>query len=131
MPAKSKRIAHCIANLFFYRRTDRIIQITLFIRLHCSNSLMNKTIFQRFHAGHEFHAAGCSKKMSDHGFCGVYDQIFCSITKCLMNSPGFKQIIVMGACSVCIDVFHLGRLHTSFFHCKFHRSGCSCSILCR
>ena len=68
MSAKSKRSTHCIVNLFFYRSSDRIIQITLFIGLRCSDCLMDKSLFQRFYTGNKFHAAGCTKKMADHGF---------------------------------------------------------------
>ena len=44
MSAKAKRIAHCIMDLFFYRSTDRIVQITLFVRICGSNCLVDKTI---------------------------------------------------------------------------------------
>ena len=33
--------------------------------------------------------------------------------------------------SMRVNVFYLRWLNTSFFHCKFHCSGCACSVLCR
>ena len=68
MSAKAKRIAHCIADFFVNRCTDRIIQITLFIRYFIAYGFMEIAVLNFLYAGDKFYGSCCSQKVADHRF---------------------------------------------------------------
>ena len=69
--------------------------------------------------------------MTDHGFCRINIYIICIFTKCFLNCSCLIEIIVVGTCSVCIDIINVCRCNASLVDRECHGSCCTLSILGR
>ena len=92
---------------------------------------MNKTFLNRFYAGDKLYCTGCTKQMSDHRLRRIHFHVFCLFSKYFFDCNRLKQIVVMCAGSMCIDVCHIFWLNSCLFNCIFHRSCSSGSVLNR
>ena len=69
--------------------------------------------------------------MSDHGLCRIHYNILCRVAKRELDRFCLEQVIMMGACSVGIDIINLLRSHIRFLHGKLHSHSRAFSVLCR
>ena len=81
MSTECQRVCQGVLKIHIHAMSLYIIQIQFFVRMLKTYSLMYITIVHLKNTCNKFNCSGCSKQMSDHGFCGVYFDIICMITK--------------------------------------------------
>ena len=92
---------------------------------------MYVSVLDGLDAGNEFHAACCAQKMAHHGFCGVYLYFSGMVSQCQLDSLCLKQVIVMSAGSMGIDIVNIFRLNACVLNGILHGAGRTASVLCR
>ena len=67
--------------------------------------------------------------MTDHGFRRIDDKIFGILAKSFLNCLCLKKVIVMGTCTMGIDILYFRWSNACLFHGQFHSFGGT--VLCR
>ena len=109
MSSKSERIRQNIIYIFLYRSAYRIVKITLRIYIFCSHCLMNKSVQNTLYTDYELYPACRAEQMTDHRLCRVDGNIFCRVAEREFDGFRLKQVIMVCACSVSIDIVDLLR----------------------
>ena len=125
MSAESQRVRQHIIDVFLDRRAHRIVQIALRIHIFGSHGLVDESVHNTLHAYHELYAAGRAEKMSDHGFCRIDVDVLRRIAERIFDRSRLKEVIVVRARAVCVDIIDLLRLYACILHRQLHRHACA------
>lgn len=131
MTAKAQGIGDRTIHIHGNAAAHYIVQVTFRIRSAKARCLMDKAVFNGFHTGDELHASGCSQQMAHHGLGGADPCFVCLGSQSQLDGLRLKQVIVVGACAVGIDIIDLLRLYSGVLHSVFHGLCSPAAVLCR
>ena len=131
MPAEAEGVAQGGVYRGLPGRVGHAVQIAFRVLVVHVDGGGNDAVLHGHEAGSQLHAAGGAQKVSRHGLGGADPCFICLISQGQLDGLRLKQVIVVDACAVGIDIIDLLRLYSGVLHSVFHGLCSPAAVLCR